>query len=186
MTLDGDKRRYASLGVRLGALVIDTLLFCAVFFPVTRLVKGVWFMGAADHRWSVGLLITDPLCLAFLAVMVGYFVLLEGLLGATLGKWVLGLRVVPVYNADGLPPVAARRGAVSGEDSGRHRADSGPVRFRRPGLVRSALRNLLRLVDGLPAFSMLGVILILRSPENARFGDRVGGTRVVRASSGRD
>ena len=51
----------------------------------------------------------------------------------------------------------------------------------RPGLARSALRNILRLVDGLPAFNIVGVVLILRSPERARFGDRVAGTRVVRA-----
>jgi hypothetical protein len=72
MTLDRDEGRYAGLGIRFAALVIDTLLFGAVFFPVTRLVKGVWLMSAGDHRWSVGLFITDPLCLAFLAVMVAY------------------------------------------------------------------------------------------------------------------
>lgn len=144
------ERRYAGLGPRFGALLIDALLFCAIFFPVTRLVKGVWVMSAADHRWAHGWFITDPLCLAFLALMVLYFILLEGLVGATLGKWALGLRVVC--------------------------AEGG-----KPGLGRSALRNLLRLVDGLPAFNLVGVFLILRSPERARFGDRVAGTRVVLA-----
>ena len=144
--------RYAGIGRRFVALVVDTLLFCALFFPITRLVKGVWLMGAADHRWARGLFITDPLCVAFLAVMVLYFVLLEGVAGATVGKWLLGLRVV--------------------------RQDGG-----RAGLARGSERNLLRLVDGLPAFSILGVILIARSPENARFGDRVAGTRVVRSRS---
>ncbi|MFO7743744.1 MAG: RDD family protein [Anaerolineae bacterium] len=140
---------YAGIWERFWALVIDVLLFCAVFFPVTRIVKGVWIMSAADHRWANGLFITDPLCLIFLAVMVLTFVLLEGLFGATVGKWVLGLRVV-------------------GPDGGK------------PGLARSAVRNLLRLADGLPAFNILGVILILRSPQRARFGDRVADTRVVR------
>ncbi|MEA3375685.1 MAG: hypothetical protein U9R72_05745 [Chloroflexota bacterium] len=51
----------------------------------------------------------------------------------------------------------------------------------KPGLARSVVRNLLRLADGLPAFNILGVILILRSPQRARFGDRVAGTRVVRS-----
>jgi uncharacterized RDD family membrane protein YckC len=82
-------------------------------------------------------------------LMALYYILLEGLAGATLGKWALGLRVV--------------------------RSDGG-----KPGLARSALRNLLRLVDGLPVFNTVGVVLILRSPERARFGDRVAGTRVVR------
>lgn len=136
----------------MGALVVDALLFCVVFFPVTRIVKGVWIMRATDHRWVSGLFITDPLCVTFLALMLLYFVLLEGLLGATLGKWVLGLRVT---RKDG----------------------------HRPGLARSALRNILRLVDGLPAFNILGIVLILRSPNRARFGDRVAGTQVIRSRS---
>jgi uncharacterized RDD family membrane protein YckC len=140
---------YAGIWKRFGALVIDTLLFCAIFFPVTRIVKGVWIMSASDHHWANGLFITDPLCLTFLALMVLYFVLLEGLAGATLGKWMLGLRVV----------------RTDGET---------------PSLARSALRNLLRLVHGLPAFNMVGIVLISCSLGRARFGDRVAGTRVIR------
>lgn len=141
---------YAGIWKRFGALMIDGLFFCALFFPITRIVKGVWIMSASDHRWANGVFITDPLCLIFLALMFLYFVALEGLVGATLGKWLLGLRVVA--------------------------ADGG-----KSGLARSALRNILRLVDGLPAFNILGVVLILRSPVGARFGDRVAGTRVVRS-----
>ena len=48
-----------------------------------------------------------------------------------------------------------------------------------PGLRRALIRNLLRAIDALPAFNVLGVILILRSPEGARIGDRVAGTRVT-------
>ncbi len=144
-----ENARYAGLGRRFLALLFDLLLFCAVFFPVTRLVKGVWLMSPSDHRWVSGLFITDPLCVAFLIVMVLYYVLLEGLFGVTFGKWLVGLRVVGV------------------DDGGR------------PGLVKSGLRNGLRAVDSLPAFNLLGVVLILRSPERARFGDRVAGTRVV-------
>lgn len=143
-----DEMRYAGLGSRFLALVIDTLLFCAVFFPITRLVKGVWLMSASDHRWIHGWFITDPLCLAFLAIMFSYFVLLEGWAGATFGKWAVGLRVIRV---DG----------------------------RRPGLGRSLVRNILRLVDTLPALNLLGVVLILCSPQRARFGDRAAGTRVI-------
>ncbi len=143
--------RYAGLIVRFCALAIDFLLFCAVFFPVTRIVKGVWLMSANDHRWAHGWVVFDPICAVFLAIIVLYFVVLEGLLGATLGKWVAGIRVV--------------------------RLDRG-----KPGLVRSLGRNLLRMVDGLPAFNIIGVVLILRSPEKARFGDRWAGTRVVHAS----
>jgi len=145
-----DGPRFAGLWPRVLALAVDILVFCAVFFPVTRLVRGTWLMGAADHRWRAGLLVTDPLCLAFLAVMFLYFALLEGLAGATIGKRALGLRV--------------------------ERTGGG-----RPGLGRGLLRNLLRLVDGLPALSILGAALILTSKERTRVGDRAADTRVVRA-----
>lgn len=140
---------YAGLGERFLALLVDVLLFCTLFFPVTRIVKGVWLMSPTDHNWARGWFISDPLCLIFLAIMGLYFVLLEGWLGATLGKWVFGLRVIEI---------------------GGGRAD----------LWKSAVRNALRLVDGLPAFNLLGVVLIQRSRERARFGDRVARTRVIR------
>lgn len=143
-----ESTRFAGLVPRFLALLVDLLVFCAVFFPITRLVKGVWIMSATDHRWNYGLFITDPLCIALLVVMILYFVLLEGLLGATVGKWAIGLRVERVGGG-------------------------------KPGLVKGLLRNVLRIVDGLPAFSILGVVLILRSEERARFGDRIAGTRVV-------
>lgn len=86
--------QYAGLWKRFLALFIDLLLFCALFFPTTRLVKGVWLMSAADHALGYGAFITDPLCIAFLIFMTLYFIFLEGLLGYTLGKWIMGLRVI--------------------------------------------------------------------------------------------
>lgn len=50
----------------------------------------------------------------------------------------------------------------------------------RPGVAKATIRNLLRIIDGLPAFNILGVVLILASKEKARFGDRVAGTRVIK------
>ncbi|TFH65937.1 MAG: hypothetical protein E4G91_00580 [Candidatus Zixiibacteriota bacterium] len=144
-----NKFLYAGLGSRFLALLIDGLLLSAIFFPTTRIVKGVWIMSPADHLWRVGWLVSDPLCMIFLLVIFSYFVVLEGFFGRTVGKWFLGLQVV--------------------------RKDAG-----NPGLLRALLRNLLRLVDALPAFSILGVVLIIRSPEKARVGDLVAGTRVVK------
>lgn len=141
--------RYAGATKRFLALVIDFVVFSALFFPVTRLVKGVWLMSPSDHRWASGWFVTDPLCLAFLAVMIVYFVLLEAYAGATIGKRICGLHVI--------------RAAGEGK----------------PGLIKSFLRNVGRIIDSLPAFNILGVILIVRSPDKARFGDRIAGTRVV-------
>jgi len=140
--------QYAGLGIRFVALVIDLVILSAVFFPVTRLVKGVWIMSGSDHLWGYGWLITDPLCIIYLIAIFLYFVMLEGIVGVTIGKKLAGISVV---GADG----------------------------RHPGLVSSFLRNLLRFIDGLPALNIIGVVLILTSPEKARFGDRVAGTRVV-------
>jgi uncharacterized RDD family membrane protein YckC len=141
--------RFAGLWPRFLALLVDLLVFCLVFFPATRLLKGVWFLSATDHRWNQGLFITDPLCLGFLVVMFLYFVLLEGIEGATAGKALVGIRVV--------------------------RSGGG-----KPGLGKSFLRNILRVVDSLPAFNILGAVLIQTSTERTRLGDRIAGTRVIR------
>ncbi len=52
------------------------------------------------------------------------------------------------------------------------------------GLSKSLIRNLLRLVDGLPAFSILGIILIASSEQGQRFGDRIAKTYVTRRIKG--
>ena len=142
------KLDYAGVLIRLSAMVFDVLLLSAVFFPVARMARGTWIMSAADHRWVRGWFVSDPLCLLFLVAMFLYFVLLEGFWGATLGKRLLGLRVV---SADGT--------AV--------------------GLGAALVRNILRVVDGLPTLGILAAVLIASSQERARFGDRVADTRVV-------
>ncbi len=139
---------YAGLLSRILALVLDFMILSLVFFPVTKLVKGVWVMDQSDHQWSVGWFITDPLCMIFLGVIVGYFILLEGVTGATLGKQLVGIRVVK------------RNG-------------------EKPGLGPAIVRNLMRAVDALPAFSILGAALIVTSKDRTRLGDRVAGTRVI-------
>ena len=147
------KAQYAGVPSRLLAIVLDILLLSAVFFPVTRVLKGAWVMSPADHRWARGWFVTDPLCLAFLLIMFLYFVLFEGFAGGTPGKRAVGLRVV--------------------------RAGGGRV-----GLPGAVVRNVLRVVDALPAVGILAAILIASSQERARFGDRVAGTRVVHARPG--
>jgi len=50
------------------------------------------------------------------------------------------------------------------------------------GLSKSIIRNLLRLVDGLPAFNILGIVFIAYSPKDQRFGDRIAKTFVINSS----
>ena len=106
-------------------------------------------MSVSDHRWSSGWFVTDPICLVFLLIITLYFVMFEGLVGATPGKFISGIRVVD----------------MEGD---------------KPGLRRSLIRNLLRIVDSLPVLNIVGVVLIARSSECARFGDRVAKTRVIK------
>jgi uncharacterized RDD family membrane protein YckC len=148
---NSDNRQFAGLWPRLKALVLDFALLSLLFFPVTRIVKGTWIMSVSDHRWASGWFVTDPICLVFLAMIVLYFILLEGLAGATPGKMAVGIRVVSVEG-------------------------------KKPGLTRSIVRNVLRVVDSLPVLNILAVVLITKSPERARFGDRVAGTRVIKVS----
>jgi uncharacterized RDD family membrane protein YckC len=49
----------------------------------------------------------------------------------------------------------------------------------------SVVRNILRIVDGLPALYLLGAIVAWASPRRQRIGDRVAGTMVVRAPRAR-
>lgn len=51
-------------------------------------------------------------------------------------------------------------------------------------LVRSALRNILRLIDILPALYAVGMIAIFVTPRNQRLGDLAAGTHVVRDRHG--
>jgi uncharacterized RDD family membrane protein YckC len=146
------KIRFAHLWSRFLALSVDFIIFCIFFFPATRFIRGTWLLNMADHRWNSGLFITDPICISFLMIMFSYFVILEGLFGITVGKWVTGIKVVD---------------------------ENGGV----PGLVKAFIRNVLRIVDGLPAFNILGVILILYSEDRKRFGDRCAGTFVVHRNS---
>ena len=115
------------------------------FFPATYIYSGKWMMGPEEHLWGI----SDPICLVFLFIIFAYLILMEAYTGWTVGKLILGLRVV-----DG---------------------SGGKI-----GLYKSVIRNLLRLVDGLPAFNILGIVLIATSPSEQRFGDRIAKTYVTK------
>jgi uncharacterized RDD family membrane protein YckC len=51
-------------------------------------------------------------------------------------------------------------------------------------LVRSAVRNILRIIDILPGFYLVGMVVIFVTPRNQRIGDLVAGTHVVRDRHG--
>ena len=126
------------------AWIFDFAFLSVFFFPITYWYSGVWVMGPSQHLWGI----FDPICGVFLFVIFAYLIVMEAYVGWTVGKRLLGMKVV--------------------DGSG-----------NRIGLGKSIIRNLLRMVDGLPAFNILGVILIISSEKGQRFGDRVAKTYVV-------
>jgi len=130
---------FKGVGPRILASIIDSVLYLAF----------AWFVASkTGGTTATGFELTGlPAALSSLAFLA-YFVLLEGYLGGTIGKLLLGMRVV------------SRRGTA-------------------PGPGAALIRNLLRLIDFLPAFYLLGVVLIATSREKQRFGDRIACTFVV-------
>jgi len=129
------------------ALALDFLFLSVFFFPATYLYSGKWILNPEDHLWGI----TDPICLVFLFIILAYFILTEAYVGWTVGKKILGMRVVDRIGS-------------------------------KIGLTKSIIRNLLRLVDGLPALNLLGIILIMSSPEGQRFGDRIAKAFVTKST----
>jgi len=52
---------------------------------------------------------------------------------------------------------------------------------KNPSFLRALLRNLFRLIDFLPVFYMLGIILILATKNKQRLGDLIAKTMVIKA-----
>ena len=117
------------------------------FFPATYLYSGKWIMGPQEHLWGI----SDPICIVFLFIIFAYLILMEAYVGWTVGKKIMGIKVV---------------------DESRNKI----------GLSKSIIRNLLKLVDGLPALNILGIILIISSSRAQRFGDYIAKTYVVRST----
>jgi uncharacterized RDD family membrane protein YckC len=127
------------------AWLLDFLFLSIFFFPITYLYSGKWIMGPEEHLWGI----SDPICLVFLFIIFAYLILMEAYVGWTVGKRVLGMKVV-----DG--------------------------QGNKIGLYKSVIRNLLRFIDGLPAFSILAIVLIATSQSEQRFGDRIAKTYVTK------
>lgn len=81
--------KYAGFWVRFFASLLDLIVWCMFFFPITYIVKGTWLMTKEDHLWGI----FDPLCGIFLGIIFLYWIVLEAFLGGTVGKLILGLRV---------------------------------------------------------------------------------------------
>ncbi|HWC31470.1 MAG TPA: RDD family protein [Dehalococcoidia bacterium] len=132
-------------GTRIVAAIIDLVLLTVVFGVMAALFGD--FGETEETDFAVNL---DGLpALAFFIIALAYYFVCENAGGRTLGKKLMGIRVVAV---DG--PLT-----------------SGKV----------AIRTLLRVVDALPIFYLLGLIVIAVSQRKQRIGDMAAGTLVVKA-----
>lgn len=114
-------------GRRILATVIDGLVFGALYAVMAAFFGTVTSTGAAS--WSGSLPAFWSVVYAVLIVL--YYILLEGYLGQTVGKMLLGIKVI--------------------------REDNGEV----PGLGGAAIRTVLRLIDGLFSYLVAFVTVLI-------------------------
>jgi uncharacterized RDD family membrane protein YckC len=142
---DSSYDRMATLGDRLIAFALD----CIFLFGIFAILDAWAFM-----RWGIvnGTELKLPLAALLIAVFLNaatffaYLWLLEASFGATLGKAMVGIRVVQTTD--------------------------------RSRLAALAIRNLLRVVDGL-AFYLVGALVAGCSKMHRRLGDICAGTVVI-------
>jgi len=120
------------VGPRIVAGIIDVVVMLLIMIPLTFIAGQS--LGAQLGVSLVGLI---------------YFIVMEATKGATVGKMVMGLKVV---KKDG--------SAISWPES--------------------VIRNLLRIVDALPVFYIVGIICIAVTDLKQRVGDMAAGTLVVK------
>jgi uncharacterized RDD family membrane protein YckC len=135
---------YQGIGPRLVAQIVDGIIFFILFFVLGAAMFGSFTFNVygAEALSFIGV---------YLLLFFLYYIVLEGALGATVGKMLVKIKVV--------------------------REDGSPCGFG-PAVVR----NLLRVIDGLPFLYVIGMILISRSDKKQRLGDRFAKTVVIKPS----
>jgi uncharacterized RDD family membrane protein YckC len=142
--------RFASLGDRFVAFALDIALLSGLFAVVDAWVFMRWgTFGDVELQLTTASLLIAVTLNATILFLYGW--LLEALCGATLGKAMVGIRIV-------------RTG-------------------RRSPLSASAIRNVLRIVDGL-GFYLVGTVVAACSGVRQRIGDVFAQTAVVEESFG--
>ena len=135
---------YVGVGRRLVATIVDAIIIGILF----GVISGIFLIQQDAMSDSFELLGTTNI--ATIVVFIVYYAALEATTGATIGKRLLGLRVVMV--------------------------DGAPVDW-----PSSIIRNVLRIVDILPGFYLLGAIFVWSTEKNQRIGDLGANTVVIRA-----
>jgi uncharacterized RDD family membrane protein YckC len=140
--------RYAGVGMRFLATIIDAVVIGLVVAPLADVTM------VRQPRFFLEIRYTGPASISAWVISIGYFTILEGTIGATVGKLLMGLRV---------------RGE-DGTDAGFGAA-----------FVRNLLRVIDAVPYALPY--LLGAIFVWTSPTRQRLGDRIAKTVVIHQRS---
>jgi uncharacterized RDD family membrane protein YckC len=114
-------------GRRILATIVDGLIFGGLYAVMVLLFGSISSVGSANWNGSMPALPT----LLYGVIVVLYYILLEGYLGQTVGKMLLGIKVV--------------------------REDDGEV----PGLGGATIRTLLRIVDGISSYLVAFITVLI-------------------------
>ncbi len=143
----------AGIGSRFIALAIDTLIQAGIAVVLVIVIAVFGLMGALRSIPQGGVWALALLVGMMFLVYFGYFAIFE-----------------VIWN--GQTPGKRRAGIRVVKDSGRPLSPSETIG-----------RNLLRLVDQLPGFYAIGIVVSLLNSRNKRLGDFVAGSIVVREGS---
>ena len=135
---------YQGVGPRLVAQIIDGI----ILMIISWMLAAAMFGGFTFEVFGFAAL---SFMGVYMLLFLLYFIVLEGMWGATVGKMVAKIKVV--------------------------REDGSAC-----GIGPAVIRNVLRIVDALPFFYLIGLILISRSGKKQRLGDSVAKTVVVKSS----
>jgi len=114
-------------GRRILATIVDGLIFGGLYAVMVILFGSISSVGSANWNGTMPALPT----LLYGVIVVLYYILLEGYLGQTVGKMLLGIKVV--------------------------REDNGEV----PGLGGATIRTLLRIVDGISSYLVAFITVLI-------------------------
>jgi uncharacterized RDD family membrane protein YckC len=139
--------KYARWGDRWAAVAIDHIILTILLVVLFLIIGGVQALITLPTIILVSLGLTAVLgpegfglFLLAFAEWLVYFTVFEGITGQTLGKREAGIRVLD------------------------------PLTLKPVGIGRAAERNLLRILDWLPIFYILGLILAIRDEKRRRLG----------------
>lgn len=144
---------YVGVGRRFLAILIDGIILYVINYFITKAFGGT-ATSSMSGGMSTGFNLQGPAALIVMLVDLAYYIGMEGMMGATVGKLVCGIRVAM---ADGSK---ISMGAA---------------------VIRNLLRIVDAIPYLIPY--LLGAILVWTSPTKQRLGDRVAKTIVVKASA---